>query len=142
MNEPLSRSTALDQRKELIRLRMEMYRQQVLYNAQPLRHPLEHVRSLMGGAPGRYQDARKAPWVIAATAFLALFGKRLGRVGTVARLGLLIYPMIKAGQAAHEVRNGKAYRDQHSSEPVVPPAEQILMDNPAPIPDDAHLSRS
>lgn len=104
MNEPLSRPASMDQHKELIRLRMEMYRQQVLYNAEPLRHPLDHIRQLMGGAPGRYQDARKAPWVIGATAFLALFGKRLGRVGTLARLGLLIYPMFKAAQVAKEVK--------------------------------------
>ena len=105
MNEPLSRPASMDQHKELIRLRMEMYRQQVLYNAEPLRHPLDHIRQLMGGAPGRYQDARKAPWVIGATAFLALFGKRLGRVGTLARVGLLIYPMIKAGQVVKEVKD-------------------------------------
>ena len=105
MNEPLSRPPAMDQHKELIRLRMEMYRQQVLYNAQPLRHPFDHLRQLMGGGPGRYQDARKAPWVLAATAFLALFGKRLGRVGTLARVGLLIYPMIKAGQVVKEVKD-------------------------------------
>lgn len=105
MNEPLSRPPAMDQHKELIRLRMEMYRQQVLYNAQPLRHPFDHLRQLMNGGPSRYQEARKTPWVLAATAFLALFGKRLGRVGTLARVGLLIYPMIKAGQVVKEVKD-------------------------------------
>src|SRR5690606_39082404 len=120
MNPPLSRPTALDQHKELIRLRMEMYRQQLLYNAQPLRHPLDHVRNLMGGAPGRYQDARKAPWVIAATAFLALFGKRLGRVGTLARVGLLVSPLFKAGQVAKDVKEQYDLRTDTGVQPMPP----------------------
>ena len=124
MNPPLSRPTALDQHKELIRLRMEMYRQQLLYNAQPLRHPLDHVRNLMGGAPGRYQDARKAPWVIAATAFLALFGKRLGRVGTLARVGLLVYPLFKAGQVAKDVKE--------QTDPGVHPMPPATAEGPPP----------
>lgn len=124
MNPPLSRPTALDQHKELIRLRMEMYRQQLLYNAQPLRHPLDHVRNLMGGAPGRYQDARKAPWVIAATAFLALFGKRLGRVGTLARVGLLVYPLFKAGQVAKDVKE--------RTDPGVQPMPPATAEGPPP----------
>jgi hypothetical protein len=126
----------MDQHKELIRLRMEMYRQQVLYNAQPLRHPFEHLRQLMGGGPGRYQDARKAPWVLAATAFLALFGKRLGRVGTLARVGLLIYPMIKAGQVVKEVKDeydqqtGWAEAPVYGPEAVSPPVTARAPDMP------------
>lgn len=120
MNQPLSRPTDADQHKELIRLRMEMYRQQLLYNAQPLRHPLDHVRNLMGGAPGRYQDARKAPWVIAATAFLALFGKRLGRVGTLARVGLLVYPLFKAGQVAKDIKDQRDEQTDSGVRPMPP----------------------
>lgn len=129
MNQPLSRPTATDQHKELIRLRMEMYRQQLLYNAQPLRHPLDHVRSLMGGAPGRYQDARKAPWVIGATAFLVLFGKRLGRIGTLARVGLLVYPLIKAGQVAKDV---KEQHDQHTGPAGGRPMPPATAEGPPP----------
>lgn len=135
MNEPLSRPTAADQHKELIRLRMEMYRQQILYNAEPLRHPLSHVRSLLGGlggAPGRYQDARKTPWVIAATAFLALFGKRLGRVGTLARLGLLVYPMIKAGQVVREVKQEQRTQDGWAETPEAGPEEAVSASRPVP----------
>ena len=140
MNEPLSRPTGADQHKELIRLRMEMYRQQVLYNAQPLRHPLDHIRQLMGKGPGRYQETRKAPWMIAATAFLALFGKRLGRAGTLARVGLLVYPLFKAGQVVKEVKDEQARQTSGTGEwaeapplgpeAVVPPAASRLPDVP------------
>ena len=139
MNPPLSRPTEADQHKELIRLRMEMYRQQVLYNAQPLRHPLDHVRQLMGKGQGRYQETRKAPWMIAATAFLALFGKRLGRVGTLARVGLLVYPLFKAGQVVKEAkdehdrmsgRNGWAEAPAQGPEAVAPPGASRLPDVP------------
>lgn len=125
MNEPLSRPVMQDQHKELIRLRMEMYRQQVLYNAQPLRHPFDHIKQMMGSGPARYQEARKAPWVIGATAFLALFGKRLGRVGTLARLGLLVYPLFKAGQVVKEVKDEHDQQTGWAEAPAYGPEEVV-----------------
>ncbi|MUT69431.1 hypothetical protein [Stutzerimonas frequens] len=99
MSQPLSTSNDLSMRKDLVRLRMEMHRQQLLYHAQPLSHPLQQVRSFM---TSRHSDAEassgKGPVVIAATVALALFGRRLGKVGKLARIALTLYPLIKGQQ--------------------------------------------
>lgn len=99
MSQPLSTSNDLSMRKDLVRLRMEMHRQQLLYHAQPLSHPLQQVRSFMAS---RHSDAEassgKGPVMIAATVALALFGRRLGKVGKLARIALTLYPLIKGQQ--------------------------------------------
>jgi len=95
MSLPLSTSSDLALRKDLIRLRMEMNRQQILYHAQPLAHPVQRIKHLMGnrGAPSGRDS--KGPLMLAVTAALALFGPRLGKVGKLARLGLTFYPLIR-----------------------------------------------
>lgn len=99
MSQQLSTASDLDMRKELVRLRMEMHRQQLLYHAQPLSHPFEQARSMLarrheGGGAG----TGKKPVMMAATVVLALFGRRLGRLGTLARVAITLYPLIKGQQ--------------------------------------------
>lgn len=90
----LSSPSDLQARKELTRLRMEMHRQQLRYHAQPLAHPLAQVKGFFGGA--RHTRSGRGPLVLAATLALSLFGRRLGRLGTLARMGLLVYPLLRA----------------------------------------------
>lgn len=96
MSLPLTASSDLTARKDLIRLRMEMYRQQLLYNAQPLVNPLRHARNLFGQA-GSHEPATpgKGPLLVGVTLILALFGRRLGKAGKLLRVGLALYPLIK-----------------------------------------------
>ncbi|WP_312254634.1 hypothetical protein [Stutzerimonas nitrititolerans] len=99
MSRPLSTSNETGMRKELIRLRMEMHRQQLLYHSQPLAHPLQQVKSMMTSrSESSEHSPGKGPVVIAATMILALFGRRLGRVGQLARVALTLYPLIKGQQ--------------------------------------------
>lgn len=95
MSLPLSTSSDLAMRKDLIRLRMEMHRQQILYHSQPLAHPVQRIRSLVSKRGNDQQHSGKGPLVLAATALLALFGPRLGKVGKIARLGLTFYPLVR-----------------------------------------------
>lgn len=97
MSLPLSSSSDLAMRKDLVRLRMEMNRQQVLYHSQPLAHPFQRVKGMVSGR-GRGSDHEgmgKGPLLIAATVALGLFGKRLGKLGKVARLGVTLYPLVR-----------------------------------------------
>lgn len=107
MNMPLSGPTRRSMRKDLVRLRMEMHRQQLKYHAQPLVHPLRQLKELVS-SEGAARTSRKTPFALGATLFLALFGKRLGVVGKLARVGLAAYPIIRGIQAA-----SKATRDEH-----------------------------
>jgi len=47
MSLPLSSSSNLAMRKDLVRLRMEMNRQQVLYHSQPLVHPIQRIKGMI-----------------------------------------------------------------------------------------------
>ncbi|GGJ89835.1 hypothetical protein [Pseudomonas matsuisoli] len=98
MSKAMSTSAERKMRKDLIRLRMDMYRQQLLYHSQPVRHPLSGITSLLFSSNRSSkvgeESAGSPMWIGAATVFLALFGKRLGKVGKLARLAITAYPLV------------------------------------------------
>jgi len=96
----LSSSARRQMRKDLIRLRMEMNRQQLHYHAQPLLNPLERIKSMFRSSPNSPSLTQKTPLMIGGALFLSLFGKRLGVVGKLARAGLTLYPLLRAYQRA------------------------------------------
>lgn len=99
MSQPLSTSNDLSMRKDLVRLRMEMHRQQMLYHAQPLSHPLQQMKSFVSSRRASSEHSSgKGPMMIAATVVLALFGRRMGKMGKLARVALTLYPLIKGQQ--------------------------------------------
>lgn len=96
MSTPLSTSTELGMRKDLVRLRMEMHRQQLLYHSRPLAKPLQHLQGMITHRrTGSERERDKSPLLIAAMTGLALFGRRLGTVGKLARFGLAMYPILR-----------------------------------------------
>lgn len=103
MSRPLSTSNELSMRKDLVRLRMEMHRQQMLYHAQPLSHPLQQIKGfVISRRSSADASSGKGPLMIAATVVLALFGRRMGRLGKLARVALTVYPLIKGQQKLRE----------------------------------------
>ena len=94
MSQSLSSAARRDMRKELVRLRMEMHRQQLHYHAQPLTNPLQQLRQLRRGEPANV----KPPLMVAAGVMLTLFGSRLGTFGKLARSALVLYPVIRGLQ--------------------------------------------
>ncbi|WP_267397891.1 hypothetical protein [Pseudomonas sp. GM_Psu_2] len=113
MNQPLTSATSQAKRKELVRLRMEMYRQQLIYNAQPLHNPISLIGDLVRPNRDKVASSAKKPLMLGATVFLSLFGKRLGAVGRLARIGLALYPIVNRFQAHH--------REQRQAEHPLPP---------------------
>lgn len=95
MSMPLSTSSDLAMRKDLIRLRMEMNRQQLLYHSQPLTHPFQRIKGMVSHRTSTEHHLSKGPIMIAATLALTLFGRRLGKVGKLARLGITLYPLLR-----------------------------------------------
>ncbi|HSX72120.1 MAG TPA: hypothetical protein VLF16_14410 [Pseudomonas sp.] len=95
MSESLTSAARRDLRKELVRLRLEMHRQQLLYNAQPLTHPLQQFRQMRQGDPSNV----KTPLMVGAGVLLTLFGGRLGTFGKVARAALMLYPVVRGVKA-------------------------------------------
>ncbi|WP_019342717.1 hypothetical protein [Stutzerimonas stutzeri] len=96
MSLPLSSSSDLAMRKDLVRLRMEMHRQQVLYHSQPLAHPFQRIKGMVASRDsGSEHHNGRGPLIIAATLGLTLFGRRLGKIGKLARVGVMLYPLIR-----------------------------------------------
>ncbi len=92
----LSASKDIGMRKDLVRLRMEMHRQQLLYHSQPLTHPLQQVKNMIASRANNGEHrSGKHPLMLATTIMLALFGKRLGKLGKFARIGLTLYPIVR-----------------------------------------------
>jgi len=103
MSQPLSTSNDMSMRKDLVRLRMEMHRQQMLYHAQPLSQPLQQMKSFVSSRRSSTEHgSAKGPMMIAATVVIALFGRRMGKVGKLARVALTLYPLIKGQQKLRE----------------------------------------
>jgi hypothetical protein len=94
----LSSHARRQMRKDLIRLRMEMNRQQLHYHAQPLLHPMEQIKSMLRPGPNSPGLTQKTPLMIGSALLLTLFGKRLGVVGKLARAGLTLYPLVRSLQ--------------------------------------------
>ncbi|GAB3393432.1 hypothetical protein [Azotobacter armeniacus] len=114
MNPP--RRTPLGMRKELVRLRMEMQRQQLDYHAEPLRHPLRQLGHLFAPT-SRSAWGKSTPLTFGGVLLLTLFGKRLGRFGKLARFALEVYPLVNAGL--------RQYRESRPPKhPQVPPKPQ------------------
>ncbi|SEJ14919.1 hypothetical protein SAMN04244572_02924 [Azotobacter beijerinckii] len=107
------RRSELEMRKELVRLRMEMQRQQLDYHAEPLRHPLRQLGHLF--APGRAARGKGTPLAFGGVLLLTLFGKRLGRFGKLARFALEVYPLVSAGL--------RQYRESRPPKPPQAPPE-------------------
>lgn len=101
MSTPLTSSADLKMRKDLVRLRLEMHRQQLRYHARPLASPLHYAQGLFGRhkPADDAQGSRKSPALTIATVVLFLFGRRLGRVGKWARIGITLYPLFKGQRA-------------------------------------------
>ena len=96
MSTPLSTSTELGMRKDLIRLRMEMHRQQLLYHSRPLAQPLHHLQGMIANRSSSSERGNdRHPLLIATMTGLALFGRRLGIVGRLARFSLAMYPILR-----------------------------------------------
>lgn len=94
MSESLSGTARRSMRKELVRLRMEMHRQQLRHHAQPLTRPLNYLGQLRQNGPGSLEP----PLLLTAGVLLTLFGNRLGRFGKLARVALLLYPLVRGAQ--------------------------------------------
>ena len=106
MSESLSSAARRDMRKELVRLRMEMHRQQLRYHAQPISHPLEQFRQMREGQASNV----KTPLLMAAGLLLTLFGHRLGAFGKLAKGALVLYPLVKGAQAIQKPNADPPYR--------------------------------
>ncbi len=119
MSQPLSSAHQLKMRKELVRLRMEMHRQQMHYHAQPLTHPLNQIKSMWNRPSGRLGG--KTPLAMGGALLLTLFGKRLGVVGRLARIGLAVYPLVSAWRKSQEELRPPTTTHTTTLRPTEPP---------------------
>ncbi|BAP44593.1 hypothetical protein NJC40_09410 [Pseudomonas sp. 21LCFQ02] len=106
MSEPKSHqgNTRRELRKALVRLRMEMHRQEIRHESTQVLQPLRRVRGMAQGLPGSL-GIRHAPlWGVGAVALLGFLGGRGankpprqggGGLARLIRLGVTLMPLIK-----------------------------------------------
>ncbi|WNW10671.1 hypothetical protein RRX38_05710 [Pseudomonas sp. DTU_2021_1001937_2_SI_NGA_ILE_001] len=117
MSEPKSHqgNTRRELRKALVRLRMEMHRQEIRHESTQLLQPLRRVRGMAQGLPGSL-GIRHAPlWGVGAVALLGfLSGRGAGKgdrartssgLARIVRLGVALMPLIR--MAIQSRRAGK-----------------------------------
>ncbi|WP_122317356.1 hypothetical protein [Pseudomonas cichorii] len=103
MNEPKSHSgnTRRELRKALIRLRMEMHRQEIRHESAHLLQPLQRMRGLRNDWQGALGIKHAPLWGMGAVALLGFFsgrGAKSGRTSTLSRmikLGVTLMPLLK-----------------------------------------------
>lgn len=85
-------ATRRDMRKALVRLRLEMQRQELRHETLLLTQPLRQARDLT-----RSLDIPHAPlWGMAAVAALGFFAARKGSLSRGLQLGSALYPLLRA----------------------------------------------
>ncbi|GFM87689.1 hypothetical protein PSCICO_30880 [Pseudomonas cichorii] len=112
MNEPKSHSgnTRRELRKALIRLRMEMHRQEIRHESAHLLQPLQRVRGLKNDWQGALGIKHAPLWGMGAVALLGFFsgrGAKSGQTSALSRmvkLGVTLLPLLKV---ALQNRTGK-----------------------------------
>lgn len=108
MSEPKSHqgNTRRELRKALVRLRMEMHRQEIRHESTQLMQPFKRVRGMTRDIPGTL-GIRHAPlWGVGAVALLGFLGgkgrgreraapARAGGLGRLIKLSVTLMPLIK-----------------------------------------------
>ena len=90
-----------EMRKALIRLRMEMHRQEIRHESAQLLQPLHRVRGMTQSIQGGFGIKHAPLWGVAAVTLLGFFtgkGAKGGGIGTMTRLvrlGAGLIPLIK-----------------------------------------------
>jgi len=104
---PTSSGNRRDVRKALIRLRMEMHRQEIRQGAKQLVNPFSRLRN-MGQGLNKNLRVRHAPlWGVGLVSLLGFFsgkGARKGGIGSASRLiklGVSLVPLLKLLKSAN-----------------------------------------
>lgn len=100
--------TRQEMRKALVRLRMEMHRQEIRQETRQLLHPLQRVRGLTQRWHEGFGLKHASLWGVAAVSLLGFLGgkrARSGRSGGLSRwirLATALVPLIKLAQSARK----------------------------------------
>ncbi|WP_434563158.1 hypothetical protein [Pseudomonas sp. R1-6] len=106
-NAPQAR-TRQEMRKALVRLRMEMHRQEIRQETRQLLHPLQRVRGFTHSWNEGFGLKHASLWGVAAVSLLGFLGgkrTRSGRSGGLSRLIRLataVLPLIKLAKSARK----------------------------------------
>ncbi|MBM7060930.1 hypothetical protein JQX08_09450 [Pseudomonas sp. UL073] len=81
-------------RKALIRLRLEMHRQEIRHETRQLLQPLHKARSFTGSLPRSLGLGSAPAWGIGALAALGLLTRKRRGLVRLVRIGTLLYPLL------------------------------------------------
>lgn len=93
MTRRLSQRELLALRKEMLKLKLEVQRQELLYNSQPIRRPLATLSQF---GRSKLTQPRTLATLSAAVLLLGAVAPRLGKIGRWLRVGISLYPIYQA----------------------------------------------
>ncbi|BBT15658.1 hypothetical protein WP8S17C03_17070 [Metapseudomonas otitidis] len=96
MTQPPLPSSRRELRKALVRLRLEMHRQEIRHEAQVITRPLRRVKGLAQGLQNPLGQGHAPLWGIAGIAALGFFAARGGSLARWVRLGGTLLPLLGA----------------------------------------------
>ncbi|UVE16438.1 hypothetical protein NVV93_12535 [Pseudomonas sp. LS44] len=89
-----ARASRHEMRKALVRLRLEMHRQEIRHESQLVIQPLHKARGLATNWSKLLGLPRAPLWSMAGIAALGLFSSKGGGIRRLIRVGTLVYPML------------------------------------------------
>ncbi|WP_421548371.1 hypothetical protein [Pseudomonas sp. QD4] len=104
-------SSRREMRKALIRLRMEMHRQEIRHESQQLLQPLQRMRGLGQSWQAGFGIKHAPLWGVAAVTLLGFFTGKGAKGGSVSsltrivRLGTTLVPLIKLAMQGSSRKN-------------------------------------
>jgi hypothetical protein len=100
--------TRQEMRKALVRLRMEMHRQEIRQESRQLLHPLQRIRGFTHNWQEGFGLKHASLWGVAAVSLLGFItgkrthGGRTSGVGRLIRLATTLLPLIKLAKSARK----------------------------------------
>ena len=96
----MSKPLPLAERKELARLKIAFYRDQVSLNSEPILHPVQYAASQLWQRTQDYDtngiSSVAGPALAVGALLLLVKDKPLGKLNKLVRLGLAIYPLLRS----------------------------------------------
>ncbi|RJG13735.1 hypothetical protein D3879_11025 [Pseudomonas cavernicola] len=81
-------------RKALIRMRLEMHRQELRHESLLIMQPLQHVHGMTQNLRQTLGFKHAPLWGMAGIALLGFFGAKRGHLSRWLRLGITLYPLL------------------------------------------------
>jgi len=99
-----AKTSRRDLRKAMLRLRLEMHRQELRHETLVLLHPLRQAKHVGDQWRNGLRNSNAPLWVAGGAVLLATLGKRRTKWRRLLRIALIVFPLLRRRPARHTPR--------------------------------------